>query len=88
MSGSVKYFIEMLMEAEAHQQPSLSSSMSAAATFLGKLDGEDLKTPRDSCAGEVIPASFLQLQLEIGHAITYFVHLPFLYTAQMTQEVC
>ena len=23
MSGSVKYFVEMLMEAEAHQQPSL-----------------------------------------------------------------
>jgi len=58
VSGSVKYFIEMLMEAEAHQQPSLSSGIAAAADFLAKLDGEDWKTPKDSCAGEVFPSSF------------------------------
>jgi hypothetical protein len=54
VSGSVKYFVEMLMEAEAHQQPSLKQhrmnhkeGIAAAANFLTKLeDGQaDVSRP-------------------------------------------
>ena len=54
VSGSVKYFVEMLMEAEAHQQPSLKKNrmnhkegIAAAANFLTKLeDGQaDVSRP-------------------------------------------
>ena len=69
VSGSVKYFIEMLMEAEAHQQPSLKQHLmnheegiAAAADFLIKLEGWGGR--HDSCAGKVSTSPFLQLTRE------------------------
>jgi hypothetical protein len=67
VSGSVKYFVEMLMEAEAHQESSLKQhrmnhkeGIAAAANFLTELDGWGGRNDAyDACAGQVSTSYFL-----------------------------
>jgi hypothetical protein len=67
VSDSVKYFVEMLMEAEAHPQPSLKQhqmnhkeGIAAAANFLTELDGWGGRNDSyDACAGQVSTSYFL-----------------------------
>ena len=67
VSGSVKYFVEMLMETEAHQEPSLKQQrmnhkegIAAAANFLTELDGWGGRHDSyGACAGQVSTSYFL-----------------------------
>jgi rhodanese-related sulfurtransferase len=72
VSGSVKYFIEMLIEAEAQQQSSLNKkkstqSIAVAADFLNNM-GEDGEGP-----GQVSDSYFPKPQSKIPHANFFFV---------------
>ncbi len=77
MSGSVKYFVEMLMEAEAHQQPSLKQhqmnhkeGIAAAANFLTELDGWGGRNDSyDACAGQAFTSSFSSASPLLRHVV-------------------
>ena len=77
VSGSVKYFVEMLMEAEAHQHPSLKQhrmnhkeGIAAAANFLTELDGWGGRNDSyDACAGQAFTSSFSSASPLLRHVV-------------------